>query len=158
VTFWDTALASGLGALFGALGAFGFNLGIESLKRRQANIVAGNVAMSLLRSKLTYVEIVAKHWRDEHNKKTAGPFWWQYGATTPFPQEMRRVDVSGLGFLGGTYPGLISDVIDADLTYADFMDALASYRDAFTTKMWTAMHGAGSSRGRPYCGASFVLA
>ena len=40
MTFWETALASGLGSALGALAAFTFNWLINHLERRKTNILA----------------------------------------------------------------------------------------------------------------------
>ena len=138
----ETAIASAFGSAAGAAAAFTFNLRIESTKRRTNNIIAGHVALAILRSKLLYVQIIAKAWQT--GQVNHGPPWWQFPAPRAFPGDPRQIDLESLGFLlAKRKSSVISDVIDAEVMYFDFMIALDDYREFFQQTLHPTMRDAG---------------
>jgi len=90
MSFAETALASGLGAAVGAWAAFRFNWHVETRKKRNAEILAGHVALALFRSKLLYADMVDKAWKAGQQDRDACALDYLQGSGRLPPSELHH--------------------------------------------------------------------
>ncbi len=117
--FWADFAKTLIGTFVGAGLAFGFNLYVQHLQRRAAQLVAGNVAMVTLSQQLGDFRTARRGLREEMEEKdrTTLPLWLRVRPISTIFDEQLKFDFEGLGFIVRPGPPLLGDLAHAQRLY-----------------------------------------